>query len=192
MRAVLYIVEACIRSVVRFSGLLLVHHQLYFVVLISAIWTLNVPAFMMGLVLDWMACLEVPLYLALLAYRLEFPSKLARFILVSACGWYVITRVLQTIMLVYMIVGWVYDPAVSCTPAFILTSLMCGAFTVIQAYTIVIYRGIWSKLAEACSSFSYEKGGQLSRGSSTEDLVCDVSLPTDDCSLNKPLILGST
>eukprot|EP00878_Enallax_costatus_P011142 GHUV01011635.1.p1 GENE.GHUV01011635.1~~GHUV01011635.1.p1 ORF type:complete len:349 (+),score=35.48 GHUV01011635.1:635-1681(+) len=184
MRAVLYIVEACIRSVVRFSWLLLVHHQLFFLVLVSAIWTLNAPAFMMGLVLDWMACLEVPLYLALLAYRLEFPTQQACFILVSACSWYVLTRVLQTAMLVYMIIGWAADPLVNRTPAFILTSLMCGAFTVIQAYTLVIYHGIWCKLKQ-------EKEGQLSRGSSTQDLVCDVK---DDSvgSLSKPLIHGST
>lgn len=145
-RAVLYIVESCLRSVVRFSWLLLLHHHLYFVVLIVAIWTLNAPALIIGLVLDWMACHEVLLYLALLAYRLEFPKRLALPILWVGCAWYVLTRVFQTALLGYMIIGWANHPAVNHTPAYVVTSLLCGAFTVIQAYTLVIYKGIWHRI----------------------------------------------
>lgn len=40
-RAALYLVEACVRSVVKWSWVLFLHHSLYFVVLVVAIWAQN-------------------------------------------------------------------------------------------------------------------------------------------------------
>jgi hypothetical protein len=40
-RVALYLVEACVRSVVKWSWVLFLHHSLYFVVLVVAIWSQN-------------------------------------------------------------------------------------------------------------------------------------------------------
>jgi hypothetical protein len=40
-RVALYLVEACVRSVVGWSWVLFLHHSLYFVVLVVAIWSQN-------------------------------------------------------------------------------------------------------------------------------------------------------
>jgi len=103
-RAVLYVVEACLRSVIKWSWLLIVHHTLYLLVICLAVWTKDIAVVGIGLVLDLFACHEAPLYVALLAYRLQWPPRLARGILRGGCVWYIITRIVQTVMLVYILV----------------------------------------------------------------------------------------
>jgi hypothetical protein len=147
-RSVLYLIEASVRSVVKWSWLLLVHHLLFFTIVVMALWTQNAAVVGIGFVLDLFACHEAPLYVALLAYRLQWRPKVARIILRSACVWYVITRVMQTVLLVYMITHYAQLGAVRLKPEFIVTSIFCGAFTFIQAYTLVIYRAMDVKLGQ--------------------------------------------
>ncbi|WIA14482.1 hypothetical protein OEZ85_003004 [Tetradesmus obliquus] len=154
-RVALYLVEACVRSVVRWSWVLFLHHSLYFVVLVVAIWSQSPCAFMIGLVLDLFACHEMPLYLVLLGYRLKWPQRTTKSLMTFALGYYTITRLLQTAMVLYMIIVWAGYPAVRTTPAFIVVATLFGAFSVIQAYTLVIYRAIGRKLGEN------KKGDQL-------------------------------
>lgn len=150
-RAVLYVGEAAVRSVVKWSWLLVVHHLLFFTIVVMAVWSQNAAIMGIGIVLDLFACHEAPLYVALLAYRLQWPAQATRGILRGACVWYIITRLMQTVLLVYMIVGFARMRAVRYTYEFIITSILCGAFTVIQAYTLVIYRAIDVKLARKLS-----------------------------------------
>jgi hypothetical protein len=103
-RLVLYTTEAAVRSVVKPSWLLLTHHLLCFVGLVLVMWTHDAVVLAAGLVLDLGAVHEAPLYAALLAHRLHWPPKAARHILRSACAWYTITRVVQTVLLLYMLV----------------------------------------------------------------------------------------
>jgi hypothetical protein len=69
--------------------------------------------------------------------------------------YYVATRLLQTVMVLYMIIGWAGYPAVRATPAFIVVATLFGAFSVIQAYTLVIYRAIGRKLARNNKSIPF-------------------------------------
>ncbi|KAF6265679.1 hypothetical protein COO60DRAFT_1477849 [Scenedesmus sp. NREL 46B-D3] len=146
-RVALYLVEACARSVVKWSWVLFLHHSLYFVVLVVAIWSQNACAFLIGLVLDLFACHEVPLYLVLLGYRLKWPRRTVRALLSFALVYYIATRLLQTVMVLYMVIGWASYPAVHATAAFIVVAILFGAFSVIQGYTLVIYRAIGRKLS---------------------------------------------
>jgi hypothetical protein len=146
-RTVLYAVEASVRSVVKWSWLLIVHHQLFFLIVLLALWGRNAAVAGLGLVLDLGAVHEVPLYVGLVSYRLRWPARFTRGVLRGAMVWYVLTRVLQTVILLYMIVGFGGMPAVRQTPEFIVVAVLCGLLTMIQAYTIVIYRAVERKVS---------------------------------------------
>ena len=143
--AALYLIEACVRSV-HFSWLLICHHLLFFVVIVIGFWKVSVPVFAIGITLDLFVCHEVFLYVVLLGYRLIWPPKPTLRLLWFACCWYLLTRVLQTVMLLYMIIKWASYPAVKHDPAFIVTAVICGLLTVLQLYTVVVYKGIGRKL----------------------------------------------
>jgi len=146
-RALLYIVEVCYRSVFKRSWLLVVHHELFFLVIVLGVWTQDAAVVGIGIVLDLFACHEAGLYVALMSYRLQWPAAVTRVVLRISCAWYVITRVFQTAILVYMIVGFARMPHIRLTGEFIVTAILCAAFTFIQAYTLVIYRSIDRKLS---------------------------------------------
>lgn len=145
-RAMLYLAEACVRSVVKRSWLLIVHHQLFFLIIVMGVWTQNTAVLGIGIVLDLFACHEAPLYVALLGYRLRWNVTFTRTVLRFACVWYIATRVFQTIVIMYMIAGFARMPAIRYAPEFVITSLLFGAFTIIQAYTLVIYHAIYRKV----------------------------------------------
>lgn len=161
-RSVLYLIEASVRSVVKWSWLLLVHHMLFFTIVVMALWTQNAAVVGIGFVLDLFACHEAPLYVALLAYRLLWQPKVARIILRSACTWYVLTRIMQTVLLVYMITSYAQLGAVRLAPEFIVTAIFCGAFTFIQAYTLVIYRAMDVNLGKRLAESKADAGVGLS------------------------------
>jgi hypothetical protein len=172
-RSVLYGAEAMMRSVVKWSWLLVVHHLLFFTILVLGLWSpgkalnsVNGNAILvgMGIVLDLFACHEAPLYFALLAYRLQWPAKTARTILRGACVWYILTRLLQTVILVYMIVSFAGMPTVRYEFGFVITAVLCGAFTFIQAYTLVIYRAMDVKLTKRIQSLAAGQGFEASAG----------------------------
>jgi hypothetical protein len=150
-RVVLYVIEGSIRSVIKFSWLLIVHHQLFFVIIVMAFWTTNTVLVGIGIVLDLFACHEAPLYVALVSYRLRWPAPVTRALLWVACGWYCATRVFQTVAVVYMIAGFARMSAINTRPEFIVTVIIFGALTVIQVYTLVIYHAMYRKVrAKAC------------------------------------------
>lgn len=91
----------------------------------------------------------------LLGYRLKWPQRTTKSLMTFALGYYIITRLLQTAMVLYMIIVWAGYPAVRTTPAFIVVATLFGAFSVIQAYTLVIYHAIGRKLGDS------KKGDQL-------------------------------
>jgi uncharacterized membrane protein YqjE len=91
----------------------------------------------------------------LLGYRLQWPRRTTKALMSAALAYYIATRLLQTVMVLYMIIGWASYPAVRTTPAFIVVATLFGAFSVIQAYTLVIYRAISKKLG------TDTKGSQL-------------------------------
>jgi hypothetical protein len=140
----------------------------------------------LGIVLDLFACHEAPLYFALLAYRLQWPAKTARAILRGGCVWYVLTRLLQTVILVYMIVSFAGMSAVRYEFGFVITAVLCGAFSVIQAYTLVIYRAMDVKLTKkiqtarpgqclAPSGDTAGLSGSCRLGSAQGDALIDVT-----------------
>lgn len=174
-RAALYLVEACVRSI-HFSWLLLIHHELFFTIILMGLWTENPAVCAIGIVLDLFACHEVFLYISLVFYRLQVPRKYTISMLGLSCAWYTLTRVLQTVLLLYMIIGWAMNPAVKYTPAFIITAILCGAFTVIQAYTLVIYKAIGVKVLRS--------GGDQELPTVTECTgLCKDTAHSSSCSL---------
>jgi uncharacterized membrane protein YqjE len=82
----------------------------------------------------------------LLGYRLHWPRRTTQRLLYFALAYYITTRLLQTVMVLYMIIGWASYPAVRTTAAFIVVATLFGAFSVIQGYTLVIYRAVGRKL----------------------------------------------
>lgn len=158
-RAVLYAVEASVRSVIKWSWLLLVHHQLFFLIVLLAMWGRNATAAGLGVVLDLFACHEAPLYAALVSYRLRWPPRFTQAVLRFAVVWYLLTRIFQTVVLGYMIVGFAGMPGVKHTPAFIVTAVLCGVLTVIQAYTLVIYLAIDRKVSASIREGKGATGG---------------------------------
>jgi hypothetical protein len=82
----------------------------------------------------------------LLGYLLHCPRRTTQRLLYFALAYYIATRLLQTVMVLYMIIGWASYPAVRTTAAFIVSATLFGAFSIIQGYTLVIYRAIGRKL----------------------------------------------
>lgn len=145
-RAIMYLIEGSVRSVIKWSWLLVVHHELFFLIIVMALWTTNTAVLGIGLVLDVFACHEAPLYVALVAYRLRWPASMTQALMWFACVWYLITRVFQTILVFCMVVGFARMSTINTTPEFIVTVILFGALTFIQAYTLVIYHAMYRKL----------------------------------------------
>jgi hypothetical protein len=146
-RCGLYLIEGGVRAV-KWSWVLFAHHVIFMALLAQNVAAGNPALCVIGAILDLFACHEAPLYAALVAYRLRAPTRVARGVLRSAVAWYIITRVLQTAMLAYMITHLVGLPQINREPAFIVTAAMCVALTVIQVYTVAIYMAIDRKLGK--------------------------------------------
>lgn len=108
----------------------------------STVLSLATHTFCGQLCLSCCSCLQV-----LLGYRLKWPRRTVRALLSFALVYYIATRLLQTVMVLYMVIGWASYPAVHATAAFIVVAILFGAFSVIQGYTLVIYRAIGRKLS---------------------------------------------
>lgn len=146
MRALLYLIEACVRAVVKRSWLLLLHHELFYLLLVLAVYTENAAIVAIGITLDLFAAHEAPLYAGLVAHRLRWGALITRAILRAACVWYVLTRIFQTVVLIYMIQGFAQMPAVKWRAEFIVVVIICVVLTAVQGYTLVIYKHIDAKL----------------------------------------------
>lgn len=146
-RCGLYLVEGSVRAV-KWSWVLVAHHVIFLALLAQNVRSGNPALGVVGVVLDLFAVHEFPLYVALLAYRLRAPARLARGMLRGALVWYVLTRLAQTAILGYILTGLALLPHINRDPAFIATAGMCVALTVIQAYTVSIYRGIDRKMGK--------------------------------------------
>jgi hypothetical protein len=94
----------------------------------------------------------------LLGYRLQWPCRTTKALMSAALAYHIATRLLQTVMVLYMIIGWASYAAVRTTPAFIVVATLFGALSVIQAYTLVIYCAIGSKLNKPLT----DTAGQIS------------------------------
>jgi hypothetical protein len=145
-RLLLYLAEACVRCVIKGSWLLVVHHVMFFLFITVGMWAQSVTAFGIGLVLDLCACWEAPLYVALIAYRLQWRPSLTRGLMCGATAWYVVTRIFQTVVVTYMIVGFAGLGVMKGNAALITASVMFGAFTAIQVYTVFIYYSMYRKV----------------------------------------------
>jgi hypothetical protein len=95
----------------------------------------------------------------LLGYRLQWPRPTAKALMSAALAYYIATRLLQTVMVLYMIIGWASYPAARTTPAVIVVATLFGTFSVIQAYTLVIYRAIGQKLGKNKKVSDYAADG---------------------------------
>jgi hypothetical protein len=180
--AALYVLEASVRSV-NFNWLLLLHHQLFFAITVICLWTTNLAGVILGLILDWFVSHEVLLYVVLLAYRLKWPRRLSLGFMWVAWVWYILTRFLQSVLLLYPIVVWAGNPAVRFTPAFVFVSALCAALTLVQAYTLVIYRGIWRRLAGTGSTAasSQAAGGKKVTGAGRPVVVAEAVPVSSNC-----------
>ena len=89
------------RAVLRTNWLLLVHHMLWTILIVIATDGKSVFAIKLDLLLDWMVCFEAPLFLTLILARLHAPVRLVQTVLLGGLGLYVLSRLVQTAMLMY-------------------------------------------------------------------------------------------
>lgn len=179
-RAVLFTVEACVRCV-KWSWLLFLHHVLGILLTASNLWDGSPVLVSLSTVLDLFAVHEMPLYVVLVAYRLRFWSRrTTRIVLRAACAWYAATRVLQTIMLAYMVSHHLAVPSIRSSPAFITITTLSAAFTAFQVLTLHIYRGMDCKLRQTGASSSSKAGASL------QPKVCESTLQQRTCQLKLP------
>eukprot|EP00775_Hariotina_reticulata_P004191 gene4191-4439_t len=185
VRAALYLIEAAVRGVVKFSWLLIVHHTLFFAIFLMGVWSEDAPTLAISLTLDLFACHEMLLYVVLVGYRLGFPVKLSKLLVWLACSWYVLTRVMQTVVLLYMIIKWAAVPDVRRSAPFIVVSVLFCIFTVIQAYTLVIYTAIGRKLGRQATMIGVEPDSRNASSSCTVDAQVGTATGgagvADDC-----------
>jgi hypothetical protein len=118
----------------------------------------------------------LPFLQVLLGYRLSWPRRTTQLLLYFALVYYVATRILQTVMVMYMIIGWARYPAVRTTAAFIVVATLFGAFSVIQGYTLVIYRAIGRKLQLPESSET--EGKQMSASVWVDQMEVSTEIKT--------------
>lgn len=166
-RLLLYLVEGCVRCVIKASWLLIVHHLMFFLLITIGMWAQSATVLGIGIVLDLCACWEAPLYVALVAYRLQWRPSFTRALMCVAVAWYVVTRVFQTVVVTYMIAGFAIMGVVRGDAAVITTAVMFGAFSAIQAYTLVIYYAMYRKVGRKSTDGSADASkGQLQASSS--------------------------
>ena len=101
LHGLLYVVEGCVRAVLRTNWLLLVHHTLWTVLIVIATDGEGVFAIKLDLMLDWMVCFEAPLFFTLILARLHAPVRLVQATLLGGLAVYVLSRLMQTAMLAY-------------------------------------------------------------------------------------------
>jgi hypothetical protein len=169
-RAALFTVEACVRCVA-WSWLLVLHHALAICVTLITVATGCPLVGVIGIVLDLFAAHELPLYAALLAYRLRAPAAATRALLRGATAWYAATRLLQAAMLAYMVARFSAVPGVSRSRPYVATVALCAAFTVLQSYTFVIYSRMQRKLArKACAAAGGRRGATKGAAAAQQQL----------------------
>lgn len=140
----LYIVEATVRSIVKFNWVLVVHHMLFFTLIIVITTSFDFYVVKLGCILDAFALHEVLLFATLVGYRLKWNAKFVRATLAVGIVWYCLTRVVQTVLILWLMIGC--EPGVRLTAGFIITAIVACALTLVQVYTLFIYKGVWVKL----------------------------------------------
>ena len=100
----------------------------------------------LDLMLDWFVCFEAPLYLTLILSRLEAPRRVLQGVLVGAITLYMLSRLMQTIMLAYFFAAThrrmhkagqqaVYWPC----------AILSCLLLLLQLYTAMIYRKVYRR-----------------------------------------------
>lgn len=145
-RLSLYFAEGAFRTVIKpnllLVGLRTVAVASCFVVVLSG----NAAALSMACLVDLCEAFAAPLYATLVAYRLQWPVKTTRALLRASLALYVLTRVFQLVVLLYMVVSFAAMPAVKSSAAFILLSAGYLAYAVGSFGTVLLYRPMWASL----------------------------------------------
>lgn len=142
----LYFDEGAFRTVIKPSlllvGLRTVAVASCFVVVLSD----NTAALSMACLVDLCEAFAAPLYATLVAYRLQWPVKTTRALLRASLASYVLARVFQLVVLLYMVVGFAAMPAVKSSAAFILLSAGYLAYAVGSFGNVLLYRPMRASL----------------------------------------------
>ncbi|KAI9021137.1 hypothetical protein DFJ74DRAFT_707105 [Hyaloraphidium curvatum] len=142
-RAFLYAMEAGLRILVKPNPIILLHHAIFFLLLALGCWLADMFLLKITLVLDLGAAHEFPLFAALVGHRIG-NRRATRHLLAAGMLWYAATRVLQTFLLAYMLAAC--DPALRPTAPYVLATILGAALTAVQAYTFVIYNGVYRRM----------------------------------------------
>lgn len=183
--AFLYCLEGALRVLVKPSPVLLVHHFLFFFLLCCGLW-MGPSALLIKttVVLDLFAVHELPLYVALLLYRLCARAAAVRGVMVAALAWYGLTRVAQTGLLVWLLAA--SDAGLRTGAPFIISVIVCSALTGVQAYTFHIYAGMYRRAGasravlpkDPAASDDADAGAGLSPASS-DDAIFVATITAD-------------
>lgn len=146
-RFALYLLEAGSRSVIKPNAVLVGHRITAAATGLIVVLSRNPGVLPLALVMDLGAVWEAPVYLMLLSRRLQWGLRCRRALLCGSVTVYVLSRVFQIVLLVYMIVGLAGYPAVAATPEFgLLCALYLGYATVGSLANMFIYRRIGAQL----------------------------------------------
>jgi hypothetical protein len=174
-RFALYLLEAGSRSVINPNPVLVGHRITAAATGLIVVLSRNPGVLPLALLMDLGAVWEAPVYIMLLSRRLQWGLRCTRALLYGSVTVYVVSRVFQIVLLVYMIVGLAGYPAVAATPEFgLLCALYLGYATVGSLANMFIYRGIGAKLTADELMPHTQSGLQDSAGSSGSAAMCGL------------------
>jgi hypothetical protein len=148
MHLSLFLFEASYRVAVKPNRLLVAHRILFTAAAFVAVLSRNPALLIMTLLMNLGCVFDAPLYATLLAWRLELPARHTRRLLGVSVAWYVLTRLFQLVVLVYMVVGFATLPSFRRTRGFFIESVIYLMICVGSVLTLLAYRTIGASLAE--------------------------------------------
>jgi len=150
MHGILYIVEVGSDIVIdiKRKKLLLVHHCLWFGMLLLAISTHSIFLFKVDFVLDVFVTYECGLFLALLVRRLTLNSRIRKKFILAGCIVFGVSRILQAAVLIHLFAcsaGRMLQDDAKQYAIFFSASIGSFVLVVIQLYTIRIHYMLYTK-----------------------------------------------
>lgn len=142
----LCLLQGAFRAVLHINWFLFVHHLVFCTFLVLAFQSQSIFVIKVDLIVSCFATYEFLLYASLISRRVHTLLRLFRPMLVVGIGLYLLTRLVQSAMLIGLFVLSYDSMQVSSkTKALYWVSMaLCLVLVVLQSYTYVIYYSIWT------------------------------------------------
>jgi hypothetical protein len=147
-RCALYVMEASNRTTIKPNTLLVFQRVVTVVTGFIVVLSRNPALLGMAVLMDLSAVHEAPLHFVLVSRRLKWSATLTRVTLRAGCAWFIVTRLFQLVVLMYMVVVLSSMSVMNRLPEFIILSAVYLAYTVGQlVFTLVLYHRMDLKLS---------------------------------------------